>query len=307
MAAEIVFSGGACVQVPATDAVGLINNLNRVRDGVSVNTPTGALPAGWVDVATEAGVIYVNPAQVAYVRDTSDMPQVEETPGSLSGLQGAPGTHLRAESRAVSPPRGGLTASYVLESLLAPRGEGVAARRNGVLVPDPAICPLRDELAAALIPEVSAGRRLSVGLGVVMRTRARRAGLIYIPAAVGARRHESSIRLCHRTSVPLDTDELTFASRDRARTSCGAPHRRPEHLATHTCTSFGVRDRLKARGTWCKSVRRSSDSGFSALGADPRRGQPRALPSAASWFSVSVLFFSLLRSAYGGRHRCTRK
>ncbi len=43
------------------------------------------LPAGFVDVGTDDGVVYVNPSQVAYVRDEPDMPLVEQTLSDVSG------------------------------------------------------------------------------------------------------------------------------------------------------------------------------------------------------------------------------
>lgn len=46
------------------------------------------LPAGFVDVETDNGLVYVNPSQVAYVRDEPEMPQVDATRHTLSGLEG---------------------------------------------------------------------------------------------------------------------------------------------------------------------------------------------------------------------------
>lgn len=78
MAAEIVFGDGAkSVRVPGLDAHGLMQNLERVSRG-GVQTPTGPLPAGGADVETGEGVIYVNPAQVAYVRDIGGQESVAE-------------------------------------------------------------------------------------------------------------------------------------------------------------------------------------------------------------------------------------
>lgn len=89
MAAELIFSGGHRVRVIGADAESLIQNLGRATQG-AVKVPGSPYPLaeGWVDVQTEnEGVILVNPAQVAYVRDVDDMPQVEETAGKLSDLE----------------------------------------------------------------------------------------------------------------------------------------------------------------------------------------------------------------------------
>jgi hypothetical protein len=89
MAAEVVFSGGHRVRVIGADAETLIQNLCRASQGpVKVPGSPYPLAEGWVDVQTEdEGVVLVNPAQVAYVRDVEDMPQVEETAGNLSDLE----------------------------------------------------------------------------------------------------------------------------------------------------------------------------------------------------------------------------
>jgi hypothetical protein len=82
VAAEIVFSGGERVEVPAANAEVLMQTLNSAREGRR-QTPSGPLPSGWIDVETRQGVIYVNPGQVAYVRD-----KPERHGQTLSGLEG---------------------------------------------------------------------------------------------------------------------------------------------------------------------------------------------------------------------------
>jgi len=65
MPAEIVFSGGERVEVPDEGAKGLVQRL--ANDPM---TQVGDFPpVGWLDVKTKDGVIYVNAAEVAYVRD----------------------------------------------------------------------------------------------------------------------------------------------------------------------------------------------------------------------------------------------
>lgn len=88
MAAEMVFSGGHRVRVIGADAESLIQNLGRAAQG-QVKVPGSPYPLaeGWVDVQTADGVILVNPAQVAYVRDVEDTPQAEEAKRSLSDLE----------------------------------------------------------------------------------------------------------------------------------------------------------------------------------------------------------------------------
>jgi hypothetical protein len=86
MATEIVFTGGHRVITSFADAKAIIRNLNRATVG-PVQTPTGWLAEGWVDIETDEGVIFVSPSQVAYVRDLEDMPEAEETRRSLSGLE----------------------------------------------------------------------------------------------------------------------------------------------------------------------------------------------------------------------------
>lgn len=80
MPTEIVFSDGVRVRVTGTDARTLMQKLNHVQQGRS-QTPTGPLPTGWADVQVGDEVIYVNPAQVAYVRDVSDTEVLEHTLG----------------------------------------------------------------------------------------------------------------------------------------------------------------------------------------------------------------------------------
>lgn len=88
MTTEMVFSGGHRVNVAMTNAQTLIQTLNRPGLGKPIQTPSGQLAPGWIDIQTQdEGVILVNPASVAYVRDVEDMPQAEETPHSLSGLE----------------------------------------------------------------------------------------------------------------------------------------------------------------------------------------------------------------------------
>jgi hypothetical protein len=70
MSAELVFSGGTTVTAPSADAQSLMLTLGRGLRGDRIQTPTGTVPLGFVDVETDVGVIYVNPGQVAYVRDT---------------------------------------------------------------------------------------------------------------------------------------------------------------------------------------------------------------------------------------------
>lgn len=55
------------------DAESLIRNLGRASQG-EVKVPGSPYPLakGWVDVQTKEGVVIVNPAQVAYVRDIPD-------------------------------------------------------------------------------------------------------------------------------------------------------------------------------------------------------------------------------------------
>ena len=69
MAAQIVFGGGETLEVPSTDAHGLMLNLGRAARGERIQTATGPIPLGFVDVETPDGIVYVNPVQVAYVRD----------------------------------------------------------------------------------------------------------------------------------------------------------------------------------------------------------------------------------------------
>jgi hypothetical protein len=78
MGTELVFSGGHSVIVVGTNAETLIRTLNRPASGEEIQLPSGQrLAAGWVDVQTEdRGVILVNPAQVAYVRDAPDQEPV---------------------------------------------------------------------------------------------------------------------------------------------------------------------------------------------------------------------------------------
>lgn len=47
------------------------------------------MPPGWIEIQADDGIVLVNPDQVAYVLDVDDMPQVEQTTGSLSDLKPA--------------------------------------------------------------------------------------------------------------------------------------------------------------------------------------------------------------------------
>ena len=67
MAAELVFGNGNAFKVSTTNAEGLMQQINRAGHGERIQTATGPLPAGWAEVQTDIGVIYANPAQVAYV------------------------------------------------------------------------------------------------------------------------------------------------------------------------------------------------------------------------------------------------
>lgn len=88
MATEMVFSNGQRVRVVGTNAPVLTLTLNRAGHE-QIRLPSGeTLAPGWINIQTEdQGVILVNPASVAYVRDVEDMPQAEETAGNLSDLE----------------------------------------------------------------------------------------------------------------------------------------------------------------------------------------------------------------------------
>lgn len=88
MATEMVFSNGHRVRVIGTNAPTLTLTLARPGNE-QIRLPSGeTLAPGWIDIQTEnEGVILVNPASVAYVRDVEDMSQVEETAGNLSDLE----------------------------------------------------------------------------------------------------------------------------------------------------------------------------------------------------------------------------
>jgi hypothetical protein len=83
----IVFGGGAVVQVTG-DAHNLMQSLSRTAGGQRASEHGRPLPAGFVDVHTADGVIYVNPLQVAYVYDEADMPEVEQAEGGITMPQG---------------------------------------------------------------------------------------------------------------------------------------------------------------------------------------------------------------------------
>jgi hypothetical protein len=78
MGTEMVFSGGERVKVVGTNAETLTQNLNRASGSEPIRLPGSASPLapGWVDVQTENGVILVNPATVAYVRDLPEPGEV---------------------------------------------------------------------------------------------------------------------------------------------------------------------------------------------------------------------------------------
>lgn len=79
MAAEIVFTDGHRVTTSFADAKALIHNLHRTANG-PVQTSTGELAQGWVDVQTDEGTILVNRDRVAYVRDVEEPePVLEQT------------------------------------------------------------------------------------------------------------------------------------------------------------------------------------------------------------------------------------
>lgn len=67
----MVFNGGHRVRVKGSNADTLTRTLHRPASGEEIRLPTGQrLAPGWVDIDTEEeGVILVNPAQVAYVRN----------------------------------------------------------------------------------------------------------------------------------------------------------------------------------------------------------------------------------------------
>ncbi len=73
MGTEMVFTDGHRVRAVGTNAATLTRTLNRPASE-EICLPTGeVLAPGWIDIQTEReGVILVNPAQVAYVRDVPD-------------------------------------------------------------------------------------------------------------------------------------------------------------------------------------------------------------------------------------------
>lgn len=74
----MVFSGGHRVRAKATDAVTLIQRLNLpAQEQIRMSDSGTMLAESWVDIETEnEGVLLVNPAQVAYVRDVPDVEPV---------------------------------------------------------------------------------------------------------------------------------------------------------------------------------------------------------------------------------------
>ncbi|HEV2773520.1 MAG TPA: hypothetical protein VGV57_11975 [Thermoleophilaceae bacterium] len=67
MPAEIVFSGGAKVE-DTRDAQILMQRVKDVGEGPA-SSQGGQLPIKWLEVETEDGLVYVNTAEIAYVRD----------------------------------------------------------------------------------------------------------------------------------------------------------------------------------------------------------------------------------------------
>jgi len=80
------------------------------------------------------------------------------------------------------------------------------SRRNRVLVTDPTVSTLRDQLTATFVMEVAAGGVLGISLTLVMRAGPGRIRLLDIPPAVRVRRNESTIRLSHASSVAWNPD-----------------------------------------------------------------------------------------------------
>jgi hypothetical protein len=89
MKTEIIFNSGHRLHVVATNAPTLTQTLARATAD-RTRLPTGeTLALGWTDIQTEEeGVILVNAAQVAYVRDVEDT-HAHAAP-SLSGVEGQP-------------------------------------------------------------------------------------------------------------------------------------------------------------------------------------------------------------------------
>jgi len=81
----IVFGGGLAVQATG-DVRHLMQSLSRTEGGQHATEHGIQLPAGFVDVHTDDGVIYVNPRQVAYVSDDAEMPEVEQGEGSVTRM-----------------------------------------------------------------------------------------------------------------------------------------------------------------------------------------------------------------------------
>jgi exopolysaccharide biosynthesis predicted pyruvyltransferase EpsI len=77
----MVFSGGERVSVVGTNAETLTMTLNRVKESPIRLVGGGQLGEGWIDVQTDNGVILVNPAQVAYVRDVEESAPVLDQAG----------------------------------------------------------------------------------------------------------------------------------------------------------------------------------------------------------------------------------
>ena len=72
MPAEIGFSGGATLEIPEEDAETLVGRIGR---GQAIE-----IPAGWLAVKTRDGVVAINTAQVAYVRDTRERSKAPQFP-----------------------------------------------------------------------------------------------------------------------------------------------------------------------------------------------------------------------------------
>lgn len=84
MPAEITLSTGTTCVDATRDSITLMNALNTVRNGSPMPGMSGAaVPPGWLEIATDAEPVYINPAHVVEIRDYVDMPEVEETSGRL--------------------------------------------------------------------------------------------------------------------------------------------------------------------------------------------------------------------------------
>lgn len=116
----------------------------------------------------------------------------------------------------------------------------VVSGRDRALVADAAVPALRDQLASALVVQVAVPRGLRLRLRVVMRTRARRAGLLHVPAALGVRGYESSV-WCHVIIVAPHPDEHLFV------TNGGLDPRAAKGLLVAKAGTSPARDETHAR------------------------------------------------------------